>query len=81
MKSKQDENNNLSAYEKAGSGEVDPRCIPQRLTGPVPEHDDIMYPDYPESDQKTWKFTNRISLDCCKEKCFLQPIIYAVKMN
>ncbi len=56
MKNDNDENKNLSAYEKAASEGVDPRCIPQRLEGPVPEHDDITYPDYPESDQKTWKF-------------------------
>ena len=46
----------LSAYEKAAQEGIDPRCIPQRLDGPVPEHDEIVYPDYPESDQETWKF-------------------------
>jgi phenylalanine-4-hydroxylase len=46
----------LSAYEKAAEEGIDPRCIPQRLTGPVPEHDEIQYPDYPESDQETWRF-------------------------
>ncbi len=46
----------LSAYEKAAQEGIDPRCIPQRLEGPVPEHDDIVYPDYPESDQETWRF-------------------------
>ena len=46
----------ISAYEKAAQEGIDPRCIPQRLDGPVPEHDEIKYPDYPESDQETWKF-------------------------
>ncbi len=46
----------LSAYEKAAQEGVDPRCIPQKLKGPVPVHDDISYPDYPESDHEIWKF-------------------------
>ena len=46
----------LSAYEKAAEEGIDPRCIPQKLTGPVPEHDEIVYPDYPESDQESWRF-------------------------
>ncbi len=46
----------LSAYEQAAKEGIDPRCIPQKLTGPVPEHDEIIYPDYPESDQESWRF-------------------------
>jgi phenylalanine-4-hydroxylase len=46
----------LSAYEKAAEEGIDPRCIPQKLNGPVPEHDKIIYPDYPESDQESWRF-------------------------
>ncbi len=46
----------ISAYEKAAQEGVDPRCIPQRLTGRVPVHDEIPYPDYPESDHEIWKF-------------------------
>lgn len=45
----------LSAYEKAAQEGIDPRCIPQKLDGPVPEHDEITYPDYPESDHEIWK--------------------------
>jgi len=56
MKNNTDDNKKLSAYEKAAEEGVDPRCIPQKLTGPVPEHDEIVYPDYPESDQETWRF-------------------------
>lgn len=46
----------VTAYEKAAQEGIDPRCIPQRLKGPVPEHDEIEYPDYPESDQESWRF-------------------------
>lgn len=46
----------LSAYEKAAEQGIDPRCIPQKLEGPVPEDQQISYPDYPESDQETWRF-------------------------
>jgi phenylalanine-4-hydroxylase len=46
----------LSAYEKAAQEGIDPRCIPQRLTGKVPTDNEITYPDYPESDHETWKF-------------------------
>jgi phenylalanine-4-hydroxylase len=54
MLEKKDEKS-LSAYEKAAKEGIDPRCIPQKLDGPVPEHDEIKYPDYPQSDQETWK--------------------------
>jgi phenylalanine-4-hydroxylase len=47
---------NLSAYEKAADQGIDPRCIPQKLTGPVPEHDEIVYPDYPQSDHDSWSY-------------------------
>ena len=46
----------ISAYEKAAQEGIDPRCIPQKLTGPVPEHDEIEYPKYPESDHEIWRF-------------------------
>ena len=46
----------LSAYEKAAEEGIDPRCIPQKLTGPVPVDDQINYPDYPDSDNESWKF-------------------------
>ena len=47
---------NLSAYAKAAEQGIDPRCIPQKLQGAVPEDDQIAYPKYPESDQETWRF-------------------------
>lgn len=46
----------VSAYEKAAQEGIDPRCIPQRLTGPVPVHDEIPYPDYPGPDHEIWQF-------------------------
>jgi phenylalanine-4-hydroxylase len=46
----------LSAYAKAAKQGIDPRCIPQKLKGPVPEDNQIVYPKYPESDQKSWRF-------------------------
>lgn len=45
----------LSAYEKAGQEHKDPRIVPIRLDGPVPEGEGISYPDYAESDHETWK--------------------------
>ncbi|WP_304130367.1 phenylalanine 4-monooxygenase [Ignavibacterium album] len=46
----------LSAYEKAAQEGIDPRCIPQKLKGPVPIHDEIVYPEYTEEEQSNWKF-------------------------
>ncbi|MBT8378198.1 MAG: phenylalanine 4-monooxygenase [Ignavibacteria bacterium] len=55
-KGNKSENQAVSAYEKASNEEIDPRCIPQKLDAPVPEHDKIVYPDYPKFDQETWKY-------------------------
>ncbi len=46
----------ISAYEKAAEDGIDPRCIPQRLENSVPEHDEIVYPNYSDEDQSNWKF-------------------------
>ena len=51
-----EEDKNLSAYEKAAQEGIDPRCIPQKLISPPPEHNQIIYPDYPQSDHESWKF-------------------------
>ena len=48
MKEQKKDSSGLSAYEKAAEEGIDPRCIPQRLEGPVPEHDEITYPDLSE---------------------------------
>ena len=53
---KTEDDKNLSAYEKAANEGIDPRCIPQKLTEPVPIHDEISYPAYPESDHENWKY-------------------------
>ncbi len=45
----------LSAYEKAGAEDLDPRCVPQTLDGPPPTGDEILYPGYSEIDQETWR--------------------------
>jgi phenylalanine-4-hydroxylase len=45
----------LSAYEKAALGGNDPRVVPLRLDGPVPEGDAIGYPSYSDEDQGTWR--------------------------
>ncbi len=46
----------ISAYEKAAEEGIDPRCIPQKLDKPVPEHDEIVYPHYSKEEQENWKF-------------------------
>ncbi len=49
-------NKTISAYENAAQDGIDPRCIPQKLVLPVPVHDEIVYPDYPDSDQESWRY-------------------------
>jgi phenylalanine-4-hydroxylase len=56
MNDKKHSSKTLSAYEKAAQEGVDPRCIPQKLTGPVPEHDKIVYPNYSDDEHSRWKF-------------------------
>ena len=46
----------ISAYEKAAQDGIDPRCIPQKLETPVPEHDEIVYPNYSSEEQANWRF-------------------------
>jgi phenylalanine-4-hydroxylase len=44
-----------SAYAKAAEIDgTDPRCIPIKLDGPVPEGAEIVYPDYSARDHETW---------------------------
>ncbi len=56
MDTSKEKNETLSAYEKAAGEGVDPRCIPQKLAGPVPVGDEITYPNYSEADQNIWKY-------------------------
>lgn len=46
----------VSAYEKEGVADVDPRCIPHDLDGPPPIGDEIAPPVYPQGDHETWNF-------------------------
>ena len=46
----------VSAYEKEGVGDVDPRCIPHDLDGEPPLGDEIAPPVYPQGDHETWDF-------------------------
>lgn len=81
MKSIQDENKNLSAYEKQSSDGVDPRCIPQKLDGPVPVHDEIVYPDYPDSDQETWSFLYNRQTELLNDRACDEYIEGTEKLN
>ncbi len=56
MSNSKDSKQVLSAYGKAAADGIDPRCVPQKLTGTVPEDDQIQYPNYPESDHEVWNF-------------------------
>ena len=49
------ETNTPSAYERAGGEDLDPRCVPVKLHGKVPEGPAIPYPDYGDDDQETWR--------------------------
>lgn len=56
MNKKEEEKKNISAYEKAAQDGIDPRCIPQKLENPVPEHEEIIYPNYTAEEQSNWSF-------------------------
>ena len=81
MKNKSEDKKKLSAYEKAEDEGVDPRCIPQKLTGPVPEHDEIVYPDYPESDQETWRFLYKRQIEILPDRACEEYMNGAYKLN
>lgn len=55
--------NIVSAYAKAAQEGIDPRCIPQKLKGKVPVHNEIVYPDYPELDHKNWNYLYQRQMD------------------
>ncbi|MCH7975167.1 MAG: phenylalanine 4-monooxygenase [Bacteroidetes bacterium] len=46
----------LSAYEKPGVADIDPRCIPQNLDGSPPAGDEIVTPEYSDEDNANWTF-------------------------
>jgi phenylalanine-4-hydroxylase len=68
MANSKEETRSKSAYEKGAEAGVDPRCIPQKLTGPVPEDDQIIYPGYPQSDHDIWKFLYERQMKLLKGK-------------
>jgi phenylalanine-4-hydroxylase len=61
-------NDDLSAYEKAAATGQDPRIVPISLDGPVPEGDAIAYPEYPATDQETWRILYRRQRDQLPER-------------
>jgi phenylalanine-4-hydroxylase len=81
MKNNQNGDKNLSAYEKAAEDGIDPRCIPQKLEGPVPEHNDIVYPDYPEPDQETWRFLYNRQMEMLPNRACEEYLEGARKLN
>ena len=68
MNKKQTEEKIVSAYEKAAQEGVDPRCIPQRLESPVPQHDEIVYPNYTAEEQANWKILYNRQMELLKGK-------------
>jgi phenylalanine-4-hydroxylase len=43
------------ASQSAPSAADDPRCIPHKLTGPLPVGDECLYPDYTPEEQSVWR--------------------------
>lgn len=81
MNKKQTEEKIVSAYEKAAQEGVDPRCIPQRLESPVPQHDEIVYPDYTGEEQANWKILYNRQMELLKGKACEEYIEGANKLN
>ncbi len=49
-------------------GGDDPRCIPIKLDAPIPEGDDIPYPDYTAEEHETWKILHERQVENLKGK-------------
>jgi phenylalanine-4-hydroxylase len=81
MNKNHDEVKIISAYEKAAQDGIDPRCIPQRLENPVPEHDEIVYPKYTLEEQANWKFLYNRQMKLLKAKACEEYIEGADKLN
>jgi phenylalanine-4-hydroxylase len=81
MNKKQSEEKIVSAYEKAAEEGIDPRCIPQRLESPVPQHDEIVYPDYTQEEQENWKFLFNRQMKLLKGKACEEYIEGADKLE
>ena len=81
MKEIEKKQNIISAYEKAAQEGIDPRCIPQRLDNPVPEHDDILYPAYSIEEQDNWKFLYNRQMQFLSGRACEEYIEGAQKLN
>lgn len=53
---KSDQEQTVSAYERAAVEGVDPRCIPQRLTEDAPVGRDIIAPAYSDEHNSNWNY-------------------------
>ena len=71
----------ISAYEKAAQDGIDPRCIPQILEAPVPEHDEITYPDYTDEEQANWRFLYNRQMEFLPGRACDEYIEGASKLN
>lgn len=71
----------ISAYEKASNEGIDPRCIPQKLDKPAPEHDEIVYPDYSKEEQENWKFLYNRQMQFLPGRACEEYIEGASKLN
>jgi phenylalanine-4-hydroxylase len=81
MKQKEKDQQITSAYEKAAEEGIDPRCIPQKLDTPVPEHDEIVYPDYSKEEQENWKFLYNRQMQFLPGRACEEYIEGASKLN
>ena len=71
----------VSAYEKAAQDGIDPRCIPQILEAPVPEHDEIIYPNYTYEEQANWRFLYNRQMEFLPGRACDEYIEGASKLN
>lgn len=76
-----DTNQLKTAYEKAAENGIDPRCIPQKLSGLVPVHDEIIYPNYTQVEQDIWNILYNRQLKLHEGKACEEYILGTAKMN
>ena len=81
MSKNQNEEKILSAYEKAAEDGIDPRCIPQRLDKPVPEHDEIVYPNYTIEEQENWKYLYNRQMQYLPDRACDEYLRGAIQLN
>jgi phenylalanine-4-hydroxylase len=81
MNKNKDEEKIVSAYEKAAQDGIDPRCVPQKLENRVPEHDEIVYPNYSSEEQSNWKFLYNRQMQFLPGRACEEYIEGASKLN